>query len=297
MIDWIKNKLARMAIATSSIEKNLMSQNEFISTQTAIYADVNEGNMFKGLVNGEVTREVEMIRAQMYRIMEAADELSLNIVGYETGPDLETGEIVTIPIFKPTKKNRTSAVKRIKTDEFDNEHSLRYVINNQDLGLDSVEGFEDHDSKSNFSFEFTYNETPRFSLETHLKKINIREIDESESILEMYYNEFDDDYNVSSKNFTRNLLKLFDNDKKVDTITEFKEIGFITTNKDFGCGEMRGFMYKNPVFIRQLRFNGSIVVKYKVTNVMVEFPVADKYKNQELEQLYAEKAPRKKTGF
>lgn len=298
MINWVKNKLARLAIATSSMEKNLSSNaDDFLSSQNAVYADIHDGHMIQGLIKGEVTQEVEMIRAQMYKIMEAADDLQLTISGYETGPDPETGEIVSVPVFKPVKKNHVFALKRVKTDEFDHEHALRYVINNEDFGLDSVDGIKDHDMKSNFKFELTYSELPRFELDERITKINIREIDEEFSILEMYYNQYDDGYNVLSKAFASTLNNMYDSGNKLDVLLGFNEIGFSTTKKDMGVKELRAFMYKDPEFIRQTKFNGCIVCKFKVKNVMVDFPMTDKYINEKLEELYENKSERKKMGF
>lgn len=298
MINWIKNKLTRLAISASSVENNLKGgASEFISSQSAVYADVHDGHMLQGLIKGEVTEEVEMIRAQMYKVMEAANNLQLNIVGYETGPDPETGETVTIPIFKPAQKNRVHALKRIKTDEFDKEYGLRYVINNEDFGLDKLDSIVDHNMTSNFKFEFTYDEIPRFNLEEFIFKVNVREINEEESILEMYYSMYDDGYNIFSKAFTSTLNQMYDNENKLDGLLGFNEVAFCTTRKDLGANELRAFMYKSPEFIRQLKFNGFIVIKFKVKNAMVEFPLADKYINEKLDQLYEEKAERKKMGF
>ncbi len=295
MIDWIKNKLMRLAVSTSTVEQTLHTQNGFIE-QTAIHADVNDGSMFKALLNGEMTREVEMIRAQMYAITERADTLSLNIVGYESEVD-ENGEIVRVPVFKPEKKSFVSALKRMKTDEFDKEFPLRYSVQNTDYGLDSYEGVLDHDARSNFKIEFGHYDLPKFTIEEHLQKLNVREINDSETILELYFNKYDDGYDVRRKVFTSELNSLFESGKKLNTLITFREVGFITDKNDKGTQPLRSFLYKEPEFLRQVEFNGFIVVKFKVKNVMIDFPIADKYRNAELDKLYEENASRSKEGF
>lgn len=296
MIEWVKNKLMRLAISTASIEQNLHLESDFISTESAVHSDVNEGSMFKALLKGELTREVEMIRAQLYAITEASNDLSLNIVGYEKSVD-EEGNQIMVPVFKPVKKNHVASLRRIKTDNLDNEHNLRYVIINDDYGLDSYEGSINHDDKSNFKVEFTYEEYPKFQLDEFLQKINIREIDEEKSILELYFHKYNNGYDIKSKVFHSNLISLFEKGNKLDSLINFKEVGFVTSKSDKGVKPLYGFLYHSPEYLRQLEFNGSIVVKFIVKNSMVEFPITDKYKNEELEKLYESNAKRSKEGF
>lgn len=292
-IDWIKNKISRLAISSKALEDNLRQTDIAMSEPTPIYADVNDGSVYKGLINGVVTKEVEMIRAKMYNVLDRIDEMKLTIVGYEDqlnedgSPILdEDGDTVKLPIINTSKRDFSSTLKRVSKNP-DIDYELIYVINNTNtaVGMDGDEFV----NSGEFKFELNYNETPRYIIEKYIVKAHIYKINDLKSYIEFFFYDIDDGYDVLRKSFTRNLIKSIDDDK-VNTIIDFNEFGFISDTQDLGVKSLRIFLYENIEMVKSYRRNGFVVVGFDVNNKIVEYPVKDKYKSEELEVLYQKKA-------
>lgn len=309
--DWLIKKAGTITMALSHVEKSALSQTgELMSTDINHSQKHTQGQVADSLINGEVTQEVMDLRWRMYKVIQETDGLTTQITGYEADGT---------PITKTTKKDTKKGLKKIKMDMYDN-YPLEFVIPNDEIvtsGNDSmsnkyIEVFDEptinhdedgvivsvsHGEISGEEYYFTHKtempiiisseNTRRFYLENFTKKLNVRNISETEKLLEFYVSIYPDVDNRTSRLFLSELKKLI-NDNRVSDIIDINDVNFITY-KAIGVNDFLEYKYEIKSFDKIIEYNGNYVIKFIAKPIINGEDILTKYKQNELELKYKNK--------
>jgi hypothetical protein len=308
---WIKNKIVGLLLAVSNVEKNSFSQGDkLLSDDVNKHSEKETGTLMNSLKNNVITQEVMDLRWRMYKVIKETDALTTQIIGYE--PD-------GTPITKTNRKDTKKSLRKIKMDTHDN-YPLEFVVPNDEIvtsGNDImsnkyIEIFDEptinhdedgviisasHGEISGEEYYFTHkNEKPiiisseitrRFYLENFTKKLNVRNISETEKLLEFYVSIYPDVDNRTSRLFLSELKKII-NDKRVSDLIEINSVDFITY-KAIGVNDFLEYKYEIKSFDKIIEYNGYYVIKFIATPIINGEDILAKYKQTELELKYQNK--------
>ena len=310
-MNWIKNKIAGLFLAVSNVEKNSFSQGDkLLSDDINNHSEKETGTLMNSLKNNIITQEVMDLRWRMYKVIQETDALTTQITGYEADGT---------PITKTTKKDTKKGLKKIKMDTYDN-YPLEFVIPNDEIvtsGNDTmsnkyIEVFDkptinhdedgvivsvSHGEISGEEYYFTHktempiiissDNTRRFYLENFTKKLNVRNISESEKLLEFYVSIYPDVDNRTSRLFLSELKKLI-NGNRVSDIIDINDVNFITY-KAIGVNDFLEYKYEIKSFDKVIEYNGNYVIKFIAKPIINGEDILTKYKQNELELKYTNK--------
>jgi hypothetical protein len=130
--------------------------------------------------------------------------------------------------------------------------------------------------------------TRRFYLESFTKKLNVRNISETEKLLEFYVSIYPDVDNRTSRLFLSELKKIIENKNRKSDIIDVKEVGFITY-KCIGVNDFLEYKYEVTSFDKIIEYNGSYVIKFIAKPIINGEDILTKYKQSELELKYNNK--------
>lgn len=311
MFNWFKNQITRFMISTANVEKNAFGQ-----TKETLESDVSkvqrhtQGQLADSLINAEITQEVLNLKWRTYKILKATEGVKSTIVGYDED---------NIPIVKTTKKNPKLGLKKIKVDHHD-DYKLEMVLDNSEIALsttdimgneelsilDSV--LENYDDDGNLvslshatigSTELMATEKgdrpikieridyPNFLIENYTKKLNVRNINKKEKMLEFYISSYTDEYNKNTNLLLSSIKKVING--KHSTFLDFDAVEFLTF-KTIGVDDFLLYRYENIKFDKIVEFNGFYVIKFKAKVVINGKDILEEHKVDELEKKYEQKA-------
>lgn len=317
MIKKIFNKLlSRVYISFSDIEKNILSQNKNILSDSISYQKRHlEGTLADSLKQGEVTTEVEFLRWRMYKILKHSNNLKTDITDYDED---------NLPKTTTYRVNNKTLLKKIKVDTFD-KFELELVVDNSELSSTTIDTLSNDninvfdEAKKNYDengelisvthgdIKFDeYNITntglrpliinresiPNFYIENFTKKLNVRKINNDERLLEFYVSKYPDEFNRTSRLFLSEIKKIIEENKK-STMLDLKSVYFIT-NKTVGVDDFLEFKYNHIVFDKIIEFSGHYVIKFKSKIEINGNDITNIFKKEELEQKYLNKEAKKK---
>tara|TARA_R100000900_G_scaffold72388_2_gene57081 strand:- start:8705 stop:9664 length:960 start_codon:yes stop_codon:yes gene_type:complete len=316
MMNWIKRQMAVFSLAVSSVEKNTLGQQGLV-VNDGVNAEQShkKGTLEYNLINGEVTQEVKNLRWRMYKILGAVDKVKVNI----TSTDEEGYH--TIETINPTEGSDRLLLSKVKLDNHD-EYPLGMVVNNEEIVLginetlnDSISGYTDNqvvenkisDSsgntrtsigeisnsdyhstiKSNRLIDVAREFIPKFEIEKYTTKLNIRDISDSEKLLEFYVSRYPDEYNRKSRLFISELKRAIKNPRSSDML-DIKTVGFVSY-KTVGSKDFHYYEYNIKSFDKIIEFDGNYVIKFKCNVTVNGEYLLEKYKEETLENKYKNK--------
>ena len=308
---WLTKKIGTITMALSSVEKNALNQTgEMLSSDIGHAQKHTQGQVADSLINGEITQEVMDLRWRMYKIIQETDGLTTQIIDYEADGT---------PITKTTKKDIKKGLKKVKMDTYD-DYPLEFVIPNDEIvtsGNDvmdnhHIEIFDEptinHDedgmivsathgeikgeeyyftNKTEKPIIISSNITRRFFLENFTKKLNVRNISETEKLLEFYVSIYPDVDNRTSRLFLSELKKII-NDNRLSDLIEINSVDFITY-KAIGVNDFLEYKYEIKSFDKIIEYNGYYVIKFIASPIINGEDILTKYKQNELELKYKNK--------
>jgi len=313
---WINKKAAMLSLALGNVEKNTFSQkDEGLSNNTQQERRVNQGTLMDSLINGEVTEEVQNLRWRMYKILQASDNKTSKIVGYDEDD---------MPIVETKTKSSASTLSKVKVDQYDN-YPLEMVVTNDEVTIsvdasmyndfivaydkpviikNEVTG-EEHaelgEISSNDYFASTKSEKaitierkihPKFYIENYTEKLNIRKIDDKNKLLEFYISKYPKELNRTNQLLINEIKKTMANPKS-SSILEIDMVRFIT-NKTIGKDDFLEFNYSVEKFDKIVEFNGFYVIKF-IGQVLIDgVNILEQYKVNTLEEKYENKESKTK---
>lgn len=231
---------------------------------------IQSNSVAHALLRGEVTKEVDELRYRTYFIDQEAKKfeyfsptLALKHETKQDRRDLKYDdsdglELITMQENKVIVKSLYEMMyKESKTNK------LRYVIN---IERDFV---------------------PRFYIEEFTKRIDVKKIDDTHAIIELYVSKYEDTLNFKSRPFISELKRIHEQKIKSDII-DFEELTFVTKNA-YKLEDLNKFVFKNIFFKEIKEFDGNYIVKFKATYEQTALVLTEKYFNEEVDNKYKNK--------
>lgn len=308
LVDWIKKKIGMVIFATSTVERNVLSQ--YGGTDIGSTNQVQrhrQGTLADALTRGELTQEVELLRWRLYKVLDESKNFKTIIVGYD-----ENGS----PITEKNAFNPSVGLAKIKLDEFD-DYKLELVVNNDEITLgtflDGIEQLNNTDIVKGVDLDGNPTATigtiktedadrvesenkvdrvitcvrdfrPKFKIEDFTKKMNVRNISETEKLLEFYVSKYADEYNRKSSLFLSEIKKAINNPRICDFL-DILSVTFVSYNTT-GVKDMLEFEYKITKFDKLVEFDGYYVIKFKSEVIKNGDSLIEKYRKEELDEKY-----------
>lgn len=257
-------------------EDNVFHQNgSGLGEDTNIQKEVEDKRVSKALLKGEVTQEVEELRYRTYLV----DKESKGFKYYAP----------------------TLALKYNKTDnkflKYDDSDGLELItVQPNDFMVETVgetlEQIGGRGKRTEYRIKIKRNFVPRYKIEEYITRLDVKKLDETHVILDMYVSKYPNDKDFKSKGFVREIEKIRDEKIKSD-ILEYEEISFITHHA-YGIQDMVKFVFKNIWFKEVVEFDGHYIVRFKaslkqdtidLTKIYYSKTMDEKYKNKERKEV------------
>jgi hypothetical protein len=305
--NWVKKKITTASIAFANVEKNAFSQKaDGLESDVNIVKRHSEGQLADSLVNGVVTQEVIDLRWRTYKILKETQNVSSKIVGFD-----KSG----YAIVETNKADIKKGLNKIKTDKVDN-YELEMVIVNDPITigvsdimnnkyvkseitpiidekektatLGTINGDEYYNSfKTEYPIKVDRMFYPKFMIENFTKKLNIRDIDGENKLLEFYVSKYPNTNDRKTTLFVNQIKKAMENPSSVNFL-ELVNVSFVTY-KSLGVSDFLLFEYSDVSFDKIVEFDGNYVIKFKAKIIVNGEPMFDKYKVEELDKKYENK--------
>ena len=319
MIKWIKRKAALLALALSKAEmSNLHQKEDALDSVEGMYQTLNQGSILDALKKGEMTLPVKELRWRLYKVLSASKGRTAIITGYDED-NLPIVKTFTTAKYKLSKiicdkedpypvelVVKNEALTKSTFEAFDNfdtnyvsgdtrpapKQEMFEIVGQEMSGTSFTHievPFDDmmsefKDIKTIFAIR---DSKPKFQIEDYTKKMLVRNISETEKLLEFYVSEYPDEYNRKSRLFINDVKKCITNPRFSDLL-EINKVGFIS-DKTIGCDDGLEYEYEITKFHKIVKFNGFYVIKFKATPIIDGDNVFTKYKLDELEERYEKK--------
>ena len=314
-VNWVRKNFAALALATASVEKNVLGQNaKELEGNISNEQRHNQGTLADSLERGEITQEVKELRWRMFKILEASDKMMVSSISVDGDGYHE------LDVKKYDSKTIKSALRKVNVDDFD-DYPLEMVIDNKDITLSNSDVINDNikiydlderqDSVKEISGDTSatlgeisseeYHSTikaekpikvvrdlmTKFNIENYTKKLNIRSINDNEKLLEFYVSKYPDEFNRKSRLFLSELKRVIDRPRNASML-ELSGVGF-TTYKSTGVKDFHQYQYQITKFDKIIEFNGHYVIKFKANVIVNGIYLLEKYRLDELDKKYEKK--------
>ena len=290
---WFNKKIVILALAFANVEKNAFTQKgERLESDINKISDKDSNTLLHSLKNSVVTQEVENLRWRLYKVLEATDTLSSIIIGYDDDgyPIVETKEV--------SKKQQKILLNKVKLDEYDN-YELELVVDNSPITISTTDSIVDEITSENHSSNLKPERPvkvvrefiPKFEIEKYTKKINIRDIDGKNKLIEFYISKYPDLYDKRSTLLISEIKKIINN-PRASNILDINGIGFITY-KTLGVKDFMEYHYKVNGFDKLVEFDGNYIIKFKSEVILNGEYLLEKYRMKDLDAKYKNKERKK----
>ena len=244
------------------------------STGSSIIKEVDNQRVSKALLKGEVTQQVEELRYRTYKVDKESK-------GFE--------------YYAPTL-----ALKKDKQDtkfmKYDNSDGLELItIQPNDILVETVgetlEQVGGRGKRTQYRIKIKRNFVPRYKIEEYITRLDVKKLDESHVILDIYVSKYPNDKDFKSKGFVREIEKIRDEKIKSD-ILDYEEISFITHHA-YKLNDMIKFVFKNIWFREVREFDGHYILKFKASLKQDTLDLTKKYFSKTMEEKYKNKEKKK----
>lgn len=328
---YLKRKMAMLSLALARVEKQSLNQiSDALGDEGSMEQSYHQGLLADALLKGEITYEVKELRWRMYKILNATENLTTRIVGYDEDdlPITETTEHarqllrdVNVDKEDPYKvelvitnndvvKSTTEALnnEKIKLHSDDEEITKRedrhdIIANNKDFVKEDIVvssdknlgeiSFEDMVSsmKNDTNIIVHRSYRTRFELEQYTKKLVVRDVDEETKLLEFYISKYPDEFDRKTRLLISEIKKVIKNPRASDMV-DIDKVGFVT-HKALGAPNGMEYIYEVKNFHKIVEHNGYYVIKFMVKPIINGEFMFGRHKMDDLEEKYATKAPKK----
>ncbi len=241
----------------------------------SVVKEVEDKRVSKALLKGEVTQEVEELRYRTYKVDKESK-------GFE--------------YFAPTL-----AMKRDKQDnkflKYDDSDGLELItVQPNDVMVETVcevlEQVGGRGKGTEHRIKIKRNFVPRYKIEEYITRIDVKKLDDTHVILDMYVSKYPNDKDFKSKGFVREIEKIR-NEKIKSDILDYEEISFVTSHA-YKLDDMVKFTFSNIFFKEVVEFDGHYIVRFKASSkqdtvdlskVYYSKTMDDKYKNKEKKEV------------
>jgi len=287
---WLNKKAASVVLAFVNVEKNAFSQRgEALDNDVTQVRRHTQGQLADSLINGELTQEVMNLRWRTYKVLQAAEGYTTEIIGYDEND---------MPITRTRKFDKKAGLVNVKTEPT-NQNELELVVDNTPITvsvLDAMDATLELNNSVDFfakiknevPIKITRETTPKFEIEKYTTKLHVRKINDTDRLLELYVSSYPDEYNRTSRLFISEVKKTIEKPRQ-SALIDIKALEFVTY-KTIGADDFLEYKYEIKSFDKIVEFNGNYVIKFiaKITidgdDLMEKHRVSEldtKYKNKE----------------
>ncbi len=295
--NWLKNKLAGLALAFSSVEKTTFSQGGESTKENVSHTRRNtEGQLMDALLNGVVNQEVMDLRWKMYKGLQASEQY-ITVVKKD-----KNGVITTTTRLK----NISNALSEIIVEPSD-DYPIELVVDNSEIAMSTIDAFAAFEDlvvdesisaltlaaglKTERPILIQRENRPKFDIENYTTKLHIRTISDTEKLLEFYVSKYPDEFNRTTRLFIGEVKKAMTNPELCNML-HINEVGFISYNV-IGAENHCEYHYINAKFDKIVEYKGDYVIKFKADVIVNGENILTKYMQEELETKYKNKVKRK----
>lgn len=301
MGNWIKKQLERLALATGSVEEDMLKNyGKDSHTNTATHQKVQAQSLMQALINGEVTEKVEQFRWRMYKVIEESEKYKTNFKLDKRKLNNEDGESENDDYeFEVSNfEHSTTKIDPTKHDVQGDPYSpykvdLVYNNSNQYTGLLDTKGFDDEISKS---LEIKRDFVVRNKIEDHVEFLHVRTINGEEKLLDLYITKYKDEFNSKTSSLVNQLLKIKETKKYNDPLFDMKEISFVS-NKTLGTYDFRKYVYQIKKVDEIVEHEGYLIVKLIADVVTDGEYIMEEYRKKDLDEAYKNKKPKQNATY
>lgn len=248
------------------------------------------GGVFHDLIEHKVTQEVEEIRDKHYRVFKESDHFNTSTI--TMGVD-ENGNISGFKVPRLSKKPEWSFIKHVD-------------VYNTNLPIVTIQDNRHYESSSKtngglYDYETTLEIkrdgiTPRFEIEKFVKKMVVREPNDSEdkAFVDFYVATEASQFGKIDAIFISNIAQIFETKNFRSDILDFSEIQWVSY-KAWGCDDICWFYFDkvSPVDINV--FDGNFVLTFDCHIVKNGEYIPEKYRTKTLDNKYKVNAPKDST--
>lgn len=257
-------------------EDNILHQTGINSNEgISIIKEVEDKRVSKALLKGEVTQEVEELRYRTYKVEK---------------------ESKTFEYFAPTLalKKDGQDTKFLKYDDRDGLELITVQPNDTLIETveDTLEQVGGRGKRVDHRIKIKRNFIPRYKIEEYITRLDVKKLDDTHVILDMYVSKYPNDKDFKSKGFVREIEKIRDEKIKSDVL-DYEEISFITKHA-YKIDDMVKFVFRNIWFREVVEFDGHYIVRFKaslnrdiidLTKIYYSKTMDEKYKNKEKKEV------------
>ena len=242
---------------------------------TSIIKQVQDKRVSKALLKGEITQEVQELRYRTYKVDK---------------------ESKTYEYYSPTLalKNDKQNNKFLKYDDRDGLELITvqpndFMVETMSETLEQVGG---RGKRTEYRIKIKRNFVPRYKIEEYVTRLDVKKLDETHVILDLYVSKYPNDKDFKSKGFVREIEKI--KKKKIRSdILDYEEISFITRHA-YKIDDMVKFVFNNIWFKEVVEFDGHYIVRFKaslkkdtidLTKIYYSKTMDEKYKNKEKKEV------------
>jgi len=316
---WIKNKIMGLLIGLSVFDKKILSQSKTSDLSgVGLIIEKDQGTLLHGLKNQITNQQVKELRWRLYKVLSESKNKTAKIVGYDADglPIVETYNIEKYKLDKVTRDNFDPYPVELVVMNEDITKSAYEAFSNDKLKLNPKGDNTPIDGKIMFDLvgadvwsgntlaEISFDDMvstmqskkalyvdrdirPKFEIEYYAKKLLVRNINETEKLLEFYVSSYQDEYDKKTKFLIGEIKKAIKN-PRASNILDITKIGFIT-DKTIGAIDGLEYEYEVKKFDKIVEFNGHYVIKFIAEVTVNGDNIFEKYKLAELEKRYENK--------
>ena len=260
-----------MSYGMKVTEDNVFHQTGISTNEgTSVIKEVDDHRVSKALLKGEVTQEVEDLRYRTYKVDKESK-------GFE--------------YYAPTLALKKDG-QDTKFMKYDNSDGLELItIQPNDVLVETVsetlEQVGGRGKRTQHRIKIKRNFVPRYKIEDYITRLDVKRLDESHVILDIYVSKYPNDKDFKSKGFVREVEKIRDEKIKSD-ILDYEEISFIT-NHAYKLDDMIKFVFKNIWFREVKEFDGHYILKFKASLQQDTLDLTKRYFSKTMEEKYKNK--------
>lgn len=242
-----------------------------INNGTSIIKEVDDQRVSKSLLKGEVTQQVEELRYRTYKV----DKESKGYRYYAP----------TLALKKDGQDN-----KFMKYDDSDGLELITIQPNDPlvetiEDGLEQVGG---RGKRTQYRIKIDRGTfIPRYKVEEFMTRLDVKKLDDTHVILDMYFSKYPNVSDFKSKGFIREIEKIRDEKIKSD-ILDYEEISFIT-NHAYKLDDMIKFVFRNVWFKEVVEFDGHYILRFKASIHYDDLDLTKKYFSKTMDEKYKNK--------
>lgn len=323
LLNYLNRKFALLSLSLSRVEKSVLTQkSDALGDIGSMEQTYHQGMLADALLRGEITMPVKELRWRLYKVLSESKNKTAKIVGYDDDglPIVETYNIEKYKLDKVTRDNFDSYPVELVVMNEDITKSTFEAFSNDKLQVNPKGDNTPIDGKIMFDLvgadvwsgntlaEISFDDMvatmqskktiyvdrdikPKFEIENYVKKLLVRNINETEKLLEFYISSYQDEYDRKTMFLIAEIKKAIKNPRASD-ILDINKVGFIT-EKTIGAADGLEFEYQIKNFDKIVEFNGHYVIKFIAEVTVNGDNIFEKYKLAELEKRYENKEAKK----